>query len=308
MNVPSQSEQRLAAVLSDAAEPMDPVVSPGRALTQRAQRRAAARRSGVVAGALAAVLAVGGAGVWLSSQVQDSGPVTPAGDPPQSVRDAADRGPDGVGDGAVGEDSGQADGGDLVDGAAPVQGVDYELVQLLGNSDGHTYLTAGDYAYALEWLWTPQSMWVTPFVLPEVSPADVEVVAPRAWPEAVADCLTDAGYQARVEVDLPWVDPADRDIDMAWHARRCALTNQPEWAYADLTEQEWHQVYDYLETSWSECEAQTGSPVYWLVQREEFVDLALQGPLPERISNLDERRAGATCSRFPPHLRLGTTD
>lgn len=304
MNVPTRGEQRLAALLSDAAEPMDPVVSPGAALTQRAQRRAAARRGGIVAGALAAVLAVGGAGVWLSTQTQDPGPVSPAvipaGGSQQPERGAADR--------ALGHDAGPDDLDRAFETRGPGQGVDHELAQLLGTADGHTYLTVGDYAYGLEWLWAPQSMWATPFVLPEVSPEEVQVLPVGVWPAAVADCLTDAGYQARVEGDLPWVDRPDRDIDMAWHARRCALTNQPEWAYADLTEQEWHQVYDHLETSWSECEEQTGSPVYWLVDRQQFTVLAQQGPLPARISNLDERRAGPSCSRFPPHLRLDPSD
>lgn len=296
MKVPTRGEQRLAALLNEAAEPMDPVVSPGEALTQRARRRTRRRRTAVVAAAMATVLAVGGTAVWLDEEMRSSGPVAPAGEAGDGGEVAADR----VAGGAL--DALDVETLERADGRASET-----LVRLLGNPGGHTALTVDSYVYGLEWLWYSnyyRLSWVRPT---DVPPEDIQIVPLEDWSSVMAQCISGHGYDATVQDGVPWVQQDLRDIDLAWHARRCAIANQPEWAYADFSREDWAAVYDYLETDWRTCEEQSGSPVYWLIEREEFLDQASRGPLTQRISNLDERLAGSDCPQVPDHLRNGVT-
>lgn len=299
MRIPTRGEQRLAALLSEAAEPMDPVVSPGQALTERARRRTRRRRTAVVAGAMAAVLAIGGSAVWLDQAVRSGGQAVPAGEgvaddrPVDLGHEATDAAREALEAGALERTSGE-----------PSE----TLVRLLGSPRGHTALTVDAYVYQLEWLWYSNGYrlsWVRP---KDIDPGDTQTVPVADWPGEMSQCIAGQGYQARVQDGVPWVVQDMRDVDLAWAARRCAILNQPAWAYADLTREDWDEVYDHLATDWRTCEAQSGSPVYWLIDREEFIEAASRGPLTRRISNLDERLAGSDCPQVPDHLRNGIAD
>lgn len=82
-------DHRIAALLSEAADPMDPVVPPGRDFTRRAQRRLVLgwARTGLLA--LTMVLTVGGGGFWIAWQGAEQAP-------PSAVRQSVlVSGPDG---------------------------------------------------------------------------------------------------------------------------------------------------------------------------------------------------------------------
>ncbi len=308
-------ELRVAALLREAAQPLDPVVSPGPDLSHRARRRLAATQLLRGGSVLGAVLAVGVAGSLLGGAWRGGTPADPV--------------PDAAGLARTSEPT-QGRPGVVVD---PLENevresISAELVRVgdtgyitlwstLGSADGHRFLTVEDFVLAVDWLWDPESGMVyaadqpdggtqVPDIKPRfVAPADLtpaEVLDRDLWAPAMVQCLRDGGYPAQVVQALPWVPMADRDGELAPLGRACAAEHQLAWAWDDLSTQEWAEVYDYLDTSWRICGGQVGLDVGTLLPREDFVRAAVQGPLVGPLSSATPQQIAWTrevCRQVP---------
>lgn len=298
MTIPTMEEQRLSALLAEAAEPLDPVVSPGLELAHRAQHRLAGRRASFAVVAATVLTVVAGTGAWVGSHYLLS-----------TGQETSPAGPDGTGEGALVRDE---DGDlrrldrepqDVPDVREPPRPPAEVSPAQLTKPGGHTYLSMQDYAMAVDWLWgrptSGEQAWM------QAEEVDViEVVPVWQWPRVMADCLVDRGYPARVEEGLPWVEPGAQDADLSRAGQTCALAHQPQWAYADLDEETWREVHAYMETTWLTCLSQSVADPGTVIEEDRFVELALRGPIPGEVDLVSgDYPLASHCNPVPVHIR-----
>lgn len=301
---PDEGELRLGRLLRDASEPLDPVVSPGAELAARGSRRLAARRAGGAALVALVVLTVALAGTVLGSRFGK-----PDGNGPAGTHQGVDSSGDtGAGDAALGAEVRMALDAAMNGGTS---GYTTQWSTFTGTA-GHRSLTVADFATSIDWLWekwpgqlsgqhvavgrgglpleAADPAYEAPSLPDLTSLTDVEVLPRQRWVPAMVDCLVAGGYPtAQVVLDLPWVPLKDRDARLPAVGRDCAVHHQLTWAWSGLTESQWGQVYDYLDTSWRTCSQQVGIDVGVLMPREEFIAAEARGPLTVPLSSTDSR-------------------